>query len=256
MGACDVAELLRLPQACEGHEVLDVLLVGPPRIGIGEVGKPFDLGRHLRQCLELGRGKGARQQRGRGKRGRHRRSLSASTWANRAGSRMWMSSNVATGKCRRFPLTRNAARASRAHSRKRLSASSGATVRGLVGEPAGPCGLGPPARHRCCGPRNEIPGDGGPPCTQPGWTETRTGARDVLRRVPPAQPGCCPASGRRRRARWCRRPPARSGRIRTVFSTHGGDLRFDVFQRQAGRPTAAGLLVQRGQGFWRGGDGL
>ena len=44
--------------------------------------------------------------------------------------------------------------------------------------------------------------------------------------------------------------------MRTVFITHGSDLRFDVLQRQAGCPAAAGLLMQRDQGFRRGGDGL
>src|SRR5215475_15279477 len=120
-----------MAQARESHKVFDVLPVGPACIGIGEIVEPFGLRRHLRQGLELGGGQGTRQQCGSGERGRHRRSLSASTWANRAGSKIWMSSNVATGKCRRFPVTRKAARASTAHSRKRLSASSVATVRCL-----------------------------------------------------------------------------------------------------------------------------
>ena len=56
MGACHVAELLGPPQACEGHEVVDVLPVGPARVDIGEVGKPLDLRGHFRQVLKMGRG--------------------------------------------------------------------------------------------------------------------------------------------------------------------------------------------------------
>ena len=56
MGAGHVAELLRLAQAGEGHEVLDVLLVGPAGVRVGEVGEPFDLRGDVRQGLELGGG--------------------------------------------------------------------------------------------------------------------------------------------------------------------------------------------------------
>ena len=45
MRPCHVTELLRLPQPGAGHEVCNILPVGPPRIRIGAVGKPFDLGR-------------------------------------------------------------------------------------------------------------------------------------------------------------------------------------------------------------------
>ena len=48
-----VAELGGLPQACEGHEVIEVLLVRPARVGIGQVRKPFDLRGDVGQSLEL-----------------------------------------------------------------------------------------------------------------------------------------------------------------------------------------------------------
>jgi class 3 adenylate cyclase len=56
MSARHVAELLRVPQACEGHEVVEILPVGPPRIGIGEVGKPRDPRGTSANPLELSRG--------------------------------------------------------------------------------------------------------------------------------------------------------------------------------------------------------
>ena len=44
MRAPHVAELLRLAQAREDNEVLDVLPVSPPCVGGGEVSEPFKLG--------------------------------------------------------------------------------------------------------------------------------------------------------------------------------------------------------------------
>ena len=52
----DAAELLRLPDAGEAHEVGQRVLVGAPRGRAAEVGEPLQLGRHVGQALEgLGR---------------------------------------------------------------------------------------------------------------------------------------------------------------------------------------------------------
>jgi hypothetical protein len=59
-----VAELLELAQAHESHEVLDVLSVGPPDVGVGKVGESFKLG-ECREGLKL-RGGQVRQQGSRG----------------------------------------------------------------------------------------------------------------------------------------------------------------------------------------------
>jgi hypothetical protein len=39
----------RVRDACEAHEVLEVVLVGAPRLGVGDVGKPLDLRWHIGQ---------------------------------------------------------------------------------------------------------------------------------------------------------------------------------------------------------------
>jgi hypothetical protein len=61
MGARHIAELFSSVQASEGHEIVDVLSVGPPGVGICEIGEPFDLGGDLRQGLKLGGGQTYRQ---------------------------------------------------------------------------------------------------------------------------------------------------------------------------------------------------
>src|SRR3989454_201744 len=66
IGAGHVAELGRLPQACEGHEVGDVLPVGAARVGVREVGKPLDLRRHVRQGEKLSWGKSGQRHKRRG----------------------------------------------------------------------------------------------------------------------------------------------------------------------------------------------
>ena len=49
-------KLLRPGDAGEPHEVADRVLVGAPGAAVGDVGKPFDLGRDLGQALKLGGG--------------------------------------------------------------------------------------------------------------------------------------------------------------------------------------------------------
>jgi hypothetical protein len=53
-----VAELLRLAQAHEDHEVLDVLSVGPPDVGVGKIGESFKPG-ECRRGSETARRSGA-----------------------------------------------------------------------------------------------------------------------------------------------------------------------------------------------------
>ena len=67
MGACHRAELLRLGDADEAHEVADGVLVGAPGARVAEVGEPLHLGRHVGQPVELDRGQqpGAGQDLGR-----------------------------------------------------------------------------------------------------------------------------------------------------------------------------------------------
>jgi hypothetical protein len=56
MGARHVAELHRLPQTGEGHEVRKILLVRPTSMDVREIGKPFDFGGDVGKVLELGNG--------------------------------------------------------------------------------------------------------------------------------------------------------------------------------------------------------
>ena len=51
------------PQAGEGDKLLDVDLIGAAGFGIGDVGEPFELGRHLGEVAELGRGQRAPERR-------------------------------------------------------------------------------------------------------------------------------------------------------------------------------------------------
>ena len=50
------AEFLRLGDAGEPHEVADRVLVGTPCARVAKIGKPLDLGQHVRQAVELGGG--------------------------------------------------------------------------------------------------------------------------------------------------------------------------------------------------------
>jgi hypothetical protein len=51
------AEFLRLGDTGEPHEVADRVLVGTPCARVAKIGKPLDLGQHIRQAVELGGGK-------------------------------------------------------------------------------------------------------------------------------------------------------------------------------------------------------
>jgi hypothetical protein len=53
MGAVSVSKHSRPVSACGGLHVSDVLGVGPPSVGIGEIGEPFALWRNLRNSLKL-----------------------------------------------------------------------------------------------------------------------------------------------------------------------------------------------------------
>ena len=55
VGTIDGAQLGWLAQAGEGGEFTDIVAVGPPGFGIGDIGEPFELGRHLGEIVELGR---------------------------------------------------------------------------------------------------------------------------------------------------------------------------------------------------------
>ncbi len=55
MGARDSAQLSWLAQTGEGEKLTDIVAVGPPGFGIGDIGEPFELGRHLGEIAELGR---------------------------------------------------------------------------------------------------------------------------------------------------------------------------------------------------------
>jgi hypothetical protein len=60
VGAGDGAQLGDVAQAGEGNELLNVDLIGAAGFGVGEVGKPFELGRDLDAVVELGGGEGRR----------------------------------------------------------------------------------------------------------------------------------------------------------------------------------------------------
>jgi hypothetical protein len=55
VGPSDGAQLSRSPQAGEGRELTDIAAVGTPGFGIGDIGEPFELGRHLGEIAKLGR---------------------------------------------------------------------------------------------------------------------------------------------------------------------------------------------------------
>ena len=55
MRARDGAHLGRTAQSGEGRKFPDVVFVGAPGFGVGDVGEPFELGRHLGQLAVLRR---------------------------------------------------------------------------------------------------------------------------------------------------------------------------------------------------------
>jgi len=55
VGTSDGAQLGWLTQAGEVGELTDIVAVGSPGFGIGDIGEPFELGRHLGEIVELGR---------------------------------------------------------------------------------------------------------------------------------------------------------------------------------------------------------
>ena len=56
VGAGDNAKLLRPGDAGEAHKVLHRVLVDAARVGVADVGEPFDLRRHVGQLVKLGGG--------------------------------------------------------------------------------------------------------------------------------------------------------------------------------------------------------
>ena len=50
------AEFLRTPDAGKAHEVLHRVFVGASGMMVGDVGEPFDLGRHIGELVKLGGG--------------------------------------------------------------------------------------------------------------------------------------------------------------------------------------------------------
>ena len=56
VGTSDDAKIGEVLDADELHELPNIIAVGPPGIGVGDVGEPFGLGRHVAEALELGLG--------------------------------------------------------------------------------------------------------------------------------------------------------------------------------------------------------
>ena len=52
MSAGHGSKFFRTPNADKGHKIFDGVLVGALGRGAGEVGKPFDFGRHVGEALE------------------------------------------------------------------------------------------------------------------------------------------------------------------------------------------------------------
>jgi len=59
MGTGYVAEFLRSNDTCKPHEILDRVFIGSPCVSIAEIGKPFDIWRHLGQSMKLSEGQEA-----------------------------------------------------------------------------------------------------------------------------------------------------------------------------------------------------
>jgi hypothetical protein len=53
VGAGHAAEFFRPDDAGESHEIPDGVFVGAAGAGVGEIGEPLDLGRHVGQPMEL-----------------------------------------------------------------------------------------------------------------------------------------------------------------------------------------------------------
>ncbi|HUB50300.1 MAG TPA: hypothetical protein VMB73_35465 [Acetobacteraceae bacterium] len=53
VGAGDGTEFLRFGNAGEAHELAHRGLVGAAGLGVGQVGEPFDLGRHVGEAVEF-----------------------------------------------------------------------------------------------------------------------------------------------------------------------------------------------------------
>jgi hypothetical protein len=56
VGSSDDAKVGKVLDANKLHELPNVIAVGPPGIGVCNVGEPFGLGRHIAEALELGLG--------------------------------------------------------------------------------------------------------------------------------------------------------------------------------------------------------
>ena len=56
VGSSDDSEVGEVLDADELHELPNVIAVGPPGIGVGDVGEPFGLRWHVAEALELGLG--------------------------------------------------------------------------------------------------------------------------------------------------------------------------------------------------------
>ena len=56
MRARDSAELFWPSDAGEAHKITDRKFVSTPCVGVGQIGEPFHLGRHIGELVELGRG--------------------------------------------------------------------------------------------------------------------------------------------------------------------------------------------------------
>jgi hypothetical protein len=56
VGASDDAKIVEVLDTDELHELPNVIAVGPPGIGVCNVGEPFGLRRHVTEALELGLG--------------------------------------------------------------------------------------------------------------------------------------------------------------------------------------------------------
>jgi len=50
---CHVSKLFRLLNAGEQHKIFDGVFVGAAGAAVGEVGEPFDFGRHVGQTLKI-----------------------------------------------------------------------------------------------------------------------------------------------------------------------------------------------------------
>jgi hypothetical protein len=56
MSAGNLSQIRRRAQPCENRKLLDIVFVSPAGFGIGDVGQPFQFGRHVGQVAKLGDG--------------------------------------------------------------------------------------------------------------------------------------------------------------------------------------------------------